>query len=56
MKIKALKSFSGLITMTAGEERNVRDVIAKDLINAKYAKNLDEPETDSGEKKPKKLK
>ena len=37
MEIKALKNFSGLVTMTAGEARNVRDEIARDLISAGYA-------------------
>jgi len=37
MRIKALKSFTGLVTMVTGEERNVRQEIADDLINAGYA-------------------
>lgn len=38
MKIVAVKSFSGLVTMTAGEEREVREEIAADLLRAGYAK------------------
>jgi len=40
MHIKALKNFSGLITMSEGEERNVRDEIAEDLIHAGYAERI----------------
>jgi len=36
MKIKAIKNFSGLVTMSIGEERNVRDGIADDLVRAGY--------------------
>ena len=41
MKIKALRGFSGMVTMTKDEERDVRDEIALDLINAGYAECLD---------------
>ena len=41
MKIKALKSFSGLVAMTQGEERDVRDAIAEDLIGAGYAESAE---------------
>ena len=37
MKIRALKSFAGLVAMVRDEERNVRDEIAADLIKAGYA-------------------
>lgn len=37
MKIKALKSFVGVVTMTAGEIKDVQTVYANDLIHAGYA-------------------
>lgn len=37
MKIKALVSFAGVVTMGVNEEREVGEEIAKDLINAGYA-------------------
>ena len=40
MKIKAIKSFAGKITMIPDEERNVRDELAKDLIRAGYAEQI----------------
>jgi len=48
MKIKATKSFSGLVTMRAGEERNVRDGIANDLIRAGYATRAETAATPPG--------
>ena len=40
MKIKALVSFAGIVTMGRGEIRNVPDDIAKDLIQAKHAEKV----------------
>lgn len=37
MKIKALKSFSGTVTMTMNEIKEVDDKIAENLIAVKYA-------------------
>lgn len=38
MKIKALTSCSGInFTLTAGEEKDIADEIALDLVNAGYA-------------------
>ena len=53
MRIKALKSFSGLVTMTTGEERNVRDGIARDLLRAGYAEAVkaEDPEKKAAGKK-----
>lgn len=44
MKIKALLSFTGAVTMHPGEERTVSDKIGKDLVQAGLAIKLDEPE------------
>lgn len=44
MKIKALLSFTGAITMHPGEERTVSDKTGKDLVQAGLAIKLDEPE------------
>lgn len=37
MKIKALTSFCGAVSMFAGEVREVADEVARDLINAGHA-------------------
>lgn len=37
MKIKALKSFCGTVTMGAGEEKEVRDSTARELITMGHA-------------------
>lgn len=37
MKIKALKSFVGVVTMATGEIKDVQTVYANDLIHAGYA-------------------
>lgn len=37
MKIKALTSFCGPVSMFAGEVREVADEVARDLINAGHA-------------------
>ena len=44
MKIKALLSFTGAVTMHPGEERTVSDKIGKDLVQTGLAIKLDEPE------------
>lgn len=39
MKVRALTSFSGRITMRQGEVRNIKDIeFAKELIDAGFAK------------------
>lgn len=37
MKIKALKSFSGTVTMSMNEIKDIEDKIAENLIAVKYA-------------------
>lgn len=49
MKIKALLSFTGAVTMHPGEERTVSDKIGKDLVQAGLAIKLDEPEEPKAE-------
>ena len=44
MKIKALLSFTGAVTMHPGEERTVSDKTGLDLVRAGLAIKLDEPE------------
>lgn len=44
MKIKALLSFTGAVTMHPGEERTVSDKTGKDLVQAGLAVKLDELE------------
>lgn len=44
MKIKALLSFTGAVTMHPGEERTVSDKTGKDFVQAGLAIKLDEPE------------
>lgn len=39
-KIKCLVQFAGIVSMAAGEEREVSDEVAADLIRAKYAKEI----------------
>lgn len=39
-KIKCLVPFVGIVSMAAGEEREVSDEIAADLIRAKYVKEI----------------
>lgn len=52
MKIKALLSFTGAVTMHPGEERTVSDKTGKDLVQAGLAIKLDEPEETKAVKKP----
>ena len=57
MKIKALLSFTGAVTMHPGEERTVSDKTGKDLVQAGLAIKLDEPEeTKAEETKPEETK
>lgn len=49
MKIKALLSFTGAVTMHPGEERTVSDKTGKDLVQAGLAIKLDEPEETKAE-------
>lgn len=39
-KIKALTSFGGVVSLRIGEEREVTDEVAKDLIKAGYAEEI----------------
>lgn len=48
---KALKSFSGLISMAEGEQREINDpIIIKDLVNAGY---IEEVKPAEAKEKPK---
>lgn len=41
MKVKALVSFAGMVTMARGEERDILDEnVCKDLLRAKYVEEL----------------
>jgi hypothetical protein len=41
MKVKALESFAGAVTMGAGEEREIHDEeIVRDLLNARYVEEI----------------
>ena len=42
MEIRATRSFSGLVTMCAGEVRTVGEELAADLIRAGYAEPVKE--------------
>lgn len=43
MAYRALKSFSGLVSMRKGEEREIKDeAIVKDLLRAGYIEDLSE--------------
>lgn len=42
MKVKALTSFAGVINMTIGEERDITEPVAKDLIKAGYIEQVKE--------------
>lgn len=45
MKVKALTSFSGAISMSKGEERDIKnDVLLKDLMQAGYVEALEAEE------------
>ena len=48
MKYRALKSFSGLITMRKGEAKEIKDKhIVEDLLNAGYIEPIEKPKTSS---------
>lgn len=40
MKVKALVSFAGVVTMSAGEEREISLEIAKSLLKANYIEEI----------------
>ena len=44
MRIEALKTFAGVVSMRRGSVRDVDDDTAAALIKANYAKAVDEPE------------
>ena len=50
MKVKALISFGGVVSMTKGEIRKISKTVAKDLIKAGYVEQVVEEK----EEKPKK--
>jgi len=51
MKVKALVSFSGLISMYTGEERDIIDKgVLKDLLSAKYIEEVKEDKPKKGVK------
>jgi len=53
MRVKALKSFAGKVTMSFGEVREIKDkVVLKDLLRAGYVEEIKEDE-DKGKKKVK---
>ena len=54
MKVKALKSFTGAVSMSVGEVRNITDkVIANDLVNAGYVECLEsEPQQETQSEPP----
>lgn len=43
MKVKALRSFAGAVSMYEGEVREIRDIWAADLIAAGHVKAVEEP-------------
>lgn len=43
MKVKAIKSFAGIVTMGVGEVREVDGEIAKDLLRAGYIEEVEKP-------------
>ena len=46
MKYRALKGFSGLISMRKGEAREIKDkYIVDDLLNAGYIEPIEKPKT-----------
>ena len=48
MKVKALKSFSGAVTMCSGQEREISDeFILKDLLKAGYVEAIENGDNDS---------
>jgi hypothetical protein len=41
LKVKALVSFSGIVTMTQGEEKEIENkIVLKDLLKAKYVSEV----------------
>ena len=55
MKVKALVSFAGVVSMIPGETREISPEIAKSLIKAKYVEEVAEEtsKVDTVEEKPK---
>ena len=53
MKVRALISFTGIVSMCKGEEREVADKrVLKDLLNCKYVEEVEEKKsTQKGVKK-----
>ena len=48
MKVKALKSFSGAVTMCSGQEKEISDeFILKDLLKAGYVEAIEDGDNDS---------
>ena len=46
MKVRALISFSGLVSMRKGEEKEIRDKnIVADLLRAGYIEQIEKPKT-----------
>lgn len=51
MKYRALKGFSGLISMSKGEVREIKDkYIVDDLLKAKYIEPIEKPKTTTSKK------
>lgn len=59
MAYKALKSFSGIVSMRRGEEKNIEDQeVVKDLLRAGYIEEVggEKPKTAKSSEKPAKTK
>lgn len=57
MKVRALVSFSGVVSMRKGEEREIyNQAIINDLLQAKYIEALEKPEKKEEPKPPAKRK
>lgn len=52
MKVKALRSFAGAVSMYEGEVREIRNNWAKDLIAAGHVKAVEEPKVEKPVEKP----
>ena len=52
MKVKALRSFAGAVSMYEGEVREIRDNWAADLIAAGHVKAVEEPKVEKPVEKP----
>lgn len=52
MKVRALRSFSGSVSMSRGQEREIQDeYIVKDLLRAGYVEETEKTQTTAEKKK-----